>query len=44
MAHSISHDTLTALSELDSCSVANAIECFDVRLRSEGFTDRTIQP
>jgi len=43
MADSISRETLTALSELDSCSVANAIECFDVRLRNEGFTDRTIR-
>ena len=43
MVHSVSHDTLAALAELDTCSVANAIECFEVRLRNEGFTDGTIQ-
>lgn len=43
MAHIVTHDTLAALAGLDSCSVANAIECFDVRLRNEGFTDGTIQ-
>jgi 4-hydroxy-4-methyl-2-oxoglutarate aldolase len=42
MAHIVTQDTLAALAELDSCSVANAIECFDVRLRNEGFTDGTI--
>jgi 4-hydroxy-4-methyl-2-oxoglutarate aldolase len=42
MPHSVSRDTLAALAGLDSCSVANAIECFDVRLRNEGFTDGTI--
>ena len=43
MPHSVSRDTLAALADLDSCSVANAIECFDVRLRNEGFTDGTIR-
>jgi 4-hydroxy-4-methyl-2-oxoglutarate aldolase len=43
MPHSVSRQTLAALAELDSCSVANAIECFDVRLRNEGFTDGTIR-
>jgi 4-hydroxy-4-methyl-2-oxoglutarate aldolase len=43
MPHSVSRETLAALAELDSCSVANAIECFDVRLRNEGFTDGTIR-
>jgi 4-hydroxy-4-methyl-2-oxoglutarate aldolase len=43
MANPVSRDTLSALSELDSCSIANAIECFDVRLRNEGFTDGTIR-
>jgi len=42
MAETISRETLAALSSLDSCSVANAIECFNVRLRNEGFTDGTI--
>jgi len=43
MPHSVSRETLAALAELDSCSVANAIECFEVRLRNEGFTDGTIR-
>jgi 4-hydroxy-4-methyl-2-oxoglutarate aldolase len=43
MAHPLSEDTLAALSALDSSSVANAIECFGVRLRNEGFTDSTIR-
>jgi 4-hydroxy-4-methyl-2-oxoglutarate aldolase len=42
MPHSISRDTLAALASLDACSIANAIECFDVRLRNEGFTDGSI--
>lgn len=33
---------LGKLRRLDSCSVANAIETFDVRLRNTGFTDSTI--
>lgn len=43
MPQSISRETLAALTSLDTCSVANAIECFDVRLRNEGFTDGTIR-
>jgi regulator of RNase E activity RraA len=33
---------LEKLRRLDSCSVANAIEIFDVRLRNTGFTDSTV--
>jgi regulator of RNase E activity RraA len=33
---------LEKLRQLDSCSVANAIERFDVRLRNCGFTDSTV--
>jgi 4-hydroxy-4-methyl-2-oxoglutarate aldolase len=33
---------LDALRQLDTCSVANAIETFDVRLRNEGFTDGSV--
>jgi 4-hydroxy-4-methyl-2-oxoglutarate aldolase len=33
---------LDALQQLDTCSVANAIETFDVRLRNEGFTDGSV--
>jgi len=41
-------DTLTAaqlaaLKQLDTCTVANAIETFDVRLRNEGFADASIR-
>ena len=35
-------DQLAALQRLDTCSVANAIETFDVRLRNEGFADASI--
>jgi regulator of RNase E activity RraA len=35
--------TLEDLRRLDSCSVANAIENFGVRLRNSGFTDSTAQ-
>ncbi len=34
---------LEQLRGLDSCSVANAIEAFDVRLRNQGFTDSNVQ-
>jgi len=43
MSHSISPETIAALASLDTCAVANAIECFDVRLRNEGFTDASIR-
>jgi 4-hydroxy-4-methyl-2-oxoglutarate aldolase len=33
---------LDALGQLDTCSVANAIETFEVRLRNEGFTDGSV--
>lgn len=35
--------TLEALRQLDSCSVANAIEKFGVRLRNSGFADSTVR-
>jgi hypothetical protein len=28
---------------LDTCSVSNAVETFDCRLRNEGFTDATVR-
>ena len=34
---------LDQLRGLDSCSIANAIEAFDVRLRNRGFTDSSIR-
>jgi regulator of RNase E activity RraA len=43
MSHLVSPETFTALAALDTCAVTNAIECFDVRLRNEGFTDSTVQ-
>lgn len=36
-------ETLSALAALETTSVANAIESFDVRLRNEGFADSTLQ-
>jgi len=35
-------EQMQALARLDSCTVANAIEQFHVRLRNDGFTDGTI--
>ena len=35
-------DALEKLRQLDSCSVANAIETFGVRLRNTGFADSTV--
>lgn len=43
MVNAISEEILTALSLLDTCSIANAIETFGVRLRNEGFMDSTIR-
>jgi 4-hydroxy-4-methyl-2-oxoglutarate aldolase len=43
MTRLVSPDTFKALAALDTCSVTNAIECFDVRLRNEGFTNASIQ-
>ena len=34
----LSQQQLEAILEFDTCSIANAIECFGVRLRNEGFT------
>ncbi len=39
MNHPLSPEQLEALRSLDTCTLANAIETFDVRLRNEGFTD-----
>jgi 4-hydroxy-4-methyl-2-oxoglutarate aldolase len=43
MPPEISQDTLFRLAEFDSCSIADAIETFSVRLRNEGFNDPTIR-
>lgn len=39
----ISKDTLATLQSLDTCTVSNAIEQFEVRLRNEGFMNSSIR-
>ncbi len=39
MTAPLTPEQLEALRRLDACTLANAIETFDVRLRNEGFTD-----
>ncbi len=36
-------EQMEALRRLDACTLANAIETFDVRLRNEGFTDGALR-
>jgi 4-hydroxy-4-methyl-2-oxoglutarate aldolase len=36
-------ERLEAIRRFDSCTISNAIETFDVRLRNEGFADGTIR-
>ena len=36
--HPLSLETLEAIRQFDTCTIANAVERFDVRLRNEGFT------
>ncbi len=43
MTPPLSSNQIQSLAELDSCTVANAIETFDVRLRNTGFTDSTVR-
>lgn len=43
MSEQLSPTTLNALKSLDTCAVSNAIECLDVRLRNEGFTNSTVR-
>ena len=43
MKPSISPETLKAIEALDTCTVANAIETFNVRLRNEGYADASIR-
>ena len=42
MALSSNQELIQSLTRLDSCTVANAIETFDVRLRNAGFTDASV--
>jgi len=39
MVSYLPESVLQPLRKLDTCTVANAIECFDLRLRNEGFTN-----
>jgi 4-hydroxy-4-methyl-2-oxoglutarate aldolase len=43
MQPSLSPQTLAALAAIDTCTLANAIESFEVRLRNEGFADSSIR-
>src|SRR6266581_3635409 len=43
MSLPITSQQLEALRRLDTCTVANAIETFDVRLRNEGFADASVR-
>ncbi len=43
MAFSANQELIQSLARLDSCTVANAIETFDVRLRNTGFTDSRVR-
>lgn len=43
MATPLPPEQFAALQNLDTCTVANAIETFDVRLRNEGFADASIR-
>lgn len=43
MALSVNKELIQSLTRLDSCTVANAIESFDVRLRNIGFTDSSVR-
>ncbi len=43
MALSVNKEQIQTLARLDSCTVANAIETFDVRLRNTGFTDSSVR-
>jgi|CZKI01.1.fsa_nt_gi 4-hydroxy-4-methyl-2-oxoglutarate aldolase len=42
MNPSVTPETLRRLGEFDTCTLANAIESFGVRLRNEGFSDSTL--
>jgi 4-hydroxy-4-methyl-2-oxoglutarate aldolase len=42
MSNSVTPEMLRRLGEIDTCTVANAIESFDVRLRNEGFSNSTL--
>jgi len=39
----VTHDQLEAIRRLDACTLSNAIEVFNVRLRNEGFADSSVR-
>ena len=43
MENELSSTQLEALQQLDSCTVSNAIETFNLRLRNEGFANSTVR-
>jgi 4-hydroxy-4-methyl-2-oxoglutarate aldolase len=43
MSVPLTQEQFRALRRLDTCSVANAIETFDARLRNEGFADASVR-
>lgn len=43
MAPPLTPELLKELAGIDTCTVSNAIETFNVRLRNSGFTDRTVR-
>lgn len=43
MKHSLTAEQLEALRQVDTCTVANAIETFHARLRNEGFVDASVR-
>jgi len=43
MKSNLTPELYEALRRLDTCTVSNAIETFEVRLRNEGFSDSTIR-
>ncbi len=42
--HILSPEQFEAIRRFDICTIADAIECFDVRLRNEGFTRPGLRP
>ena len=36
--HILSREQMNAICEFDTCTIANAIETFNIRLRNEGYT------
>lgn len=43
MENMLAYEQIEALRALDTCTVSNAIETFDLRLRNEGFADASIR-